>query len=74
MLPIEAGMIGTTTHSFFPLGWKLFCPDWPETMILPITASQIARVIVMATGARLQPYSFECTCSLALASKFPLFL
>jgi hypothetical protein len=37
---------------FFPLRWgsqKLFCPGWPGTVILWISASQVARIIGVTT-------------------------
>jgi hypothetical protein len=36
-----------TTPSFFSIemgSYKLFCPGWPKTVILPISSSQVARI------------------------------
>jgi hypothetical protein len=46
MLPSVAGMKGTYYHTqLFLLRWgshELFCLGWPQTMILPISASPVA--------------------------------
>jgi hypothetical protein len=48
-LPTISGMMGMHHYDqfVFPLGWgshKLFCPGWPGTMILSISAFQISRI------------------------------
>jgi hypothetical protein len=50
-LPTIAGVMGTCHHaqlpSLFPWGWgspKLFCLGWPGTVILPMSASQVAKI------------------------------
>jgi hypothetical protein len=51
-LPTIAGMTGTQHHTqLFSLemgSHKLFCPGWLRTMILPISTSQVARIIVVS--------------------------
>jgi hypothetical protein len=53
MLPAVAGMTDIHHHAqlfFFKMRWELanFCPGWPRTVMLLISASQVARIISMS--------------------------
>jgi hypothetical protein len=50
---------GTQLFSTEMGSYELFCPGWPGTLILPISASQVARVADVSYWCQLQMFLFK---------------